>query len=797
MNLNESDKDKQQNQEIRQKLSIIDENEQKSLTSANHTRRNSVHQEKLSLLNHRQQNGEIQTNYKNLNRQKQNQINNHNQQFELPKIQSGLSNEIKSDIILDLCLSHKQSSIKQIDKNIDAINKNIQQIDQDNKYQNSENTILKNIKNNQQIQQKITSEIESDNFESSEELNEAKKYVEQLMSSAFSQSLQKSSQILQQQNLFQEKNILTYNDKSHFITSPIKVKKGQFYTFLVQKLNIFPVIFPSQKKKIILDIWLGLLIVIRMFFQSVKVGFCWFNIRECVEVFNNYVLGVMLLSSMLEMALNFNSGYYKKGVLITDKRKIIKNYVKGALFPDILAQIPLVYNLFIDSHSHQNKLLIVAVLFHFQALIGKQYFGYTDTWIDLQYKLDQNDWKDFYFFSFYWSVSTMATILLFMPDNRAELLFSILSIFALCGVFGYALNTIGMILQEINKNNYKQKKERALINKFIDRKNITRDLKLKIQNYVDYLHEQQKNSIQEEMNCAMQILPKDIKQDMLNQIYKTTIKEFSIISSLFSIPVQNQCMNIIEEVFYTPGEYVYKENESTEPYLYLLQSGSLQLSYKLKVQQQDDQLESQPSIFQSLNTQIERVNQFSRPIMIQKLKGKQQFGEIEFFTAQRKLCNVLCLEACQVYRISRTNFVKILKTQNMDFEIFYMIKDLLQQKIYANYLQPQNFQLTKCYLCKSSDHHFHICPNFTYTPNKKKLIKEYQSIISQQRKTDYKRNQRNQKFQSLANLELVQMDQEDIVQEDNIAEYIEDYYQILGQYRPIYYDNISLNERVD
>lgn len=45
----------------------------------------------------------------------------------------------------------------------------------------------------------------------------------------------------------------------------------------------------------------------------------------------------------------------------------------------------------------------------------------------------------------------MCTIFIYMPETNTELLYGILSIFIMTAVFGFVLNTIGVILSEINK----------------------------------------------------------------------------------------------------------------------------------------------------------------------------------------------------------------------------------------------------------------------------------------------------------------------------------------------------------
>lgn len=45
----------------------------------------------------------------------------------------------------------------------------------------------------------------------------------------------------------------------------------------------------------------------------------------------------------------------------------------------------------------------------------------------------------------------MVTILLYIPETNIEIIFAIVSIFIMTGVFGYALNTIGIIINDMNK----------------------------------------------------------------------------------------------------------------------------------------------------------------------------------------------------------------------------------------------------------------------------------------------------------------------------------------------------------
>ena len=43
---------------------------------------------------------------------------------------------------------------------------------------------------------------------------------------------------------------------------------------------------------------------------------------------------------MIDIIVNFNTGFYKKGYLVMKRKEIIKNYMKTWFFMDLLASFP-------------------------------------------------------------------------------------------------------------------------------------------------------------------------------------------------------------------------------------------------------------------------------------------------------------------------------------------------------------------------------------------------------------------------------------------------------------------------
>ena len=63
------------------------------------------------------------------------------------------------------------------------------------------------------------------------------------------------------------------------------------------------------------------------------------------------------------------------------------------------------------------------------------------------------------------------------PNNETEVISVIVSLLVLCGVFAYSFNLIGVIIQEMNKKNEKFKHDISLANYYMDKTNISTEIK--------------------------------------------------------------------------------------------------------------------------------------------------------------------------------------------------------------------------------------------------------------------------------------------------------------------------------
>ena len=164
-------------------------------------------------------------------------------------------------------------------------------------------------------------------------------------------------QILNDNTFYKEGLILKTNDhKKRFQFKGIRVFLVIFTSFLhifmkfleilKQKINNNFIVFDPTKT--LRSIWDSFhMIILSFYFFKIPVDLSFeINLLDSISQINvtfadflNY-LGVVFLFS--DIFVNFNTGYYKKGTLISGRKNIAKHYIKRSFFFDVLSFIPII-----------------------------------------------------------------------------------------------------------------------------------------------------------------------------------------------------------------------------------------------------------------------------------------------------------------------------------------------------------------------------------------------------------------------------------------------------------------------
>lgn len=88
--------------------------------------------------------------------------------------------------------------------------------------------------------------------------------------------------------------------------------------------------------------------------------------------------------------------------------------------------------------------------------------------------------------AFFVSTCGMVVGIVYTPISPGETIFITFSIFLTAGVFGYTLTFIGTIINENNKKYEDYKNEVAIINTYMNKKNVAKDLQMRVHNFLEY-----------------------------------------------------------------------------------------------------------------------------------------------------------------------------------------------------------------------------------------------------------------------------------------------------------------------
>ena len=273
------------------------------------------------------------------------------------------------------------------------------------------------------------------------------------------------------------------------------------WVFFVTKV---PSLRPLARKKLLWDLMMLILIFWHLISLTLLISFNiqpWEAYSIAFKTFQseNYFLPFQIVSALLfflDILIKFNTGCFESGVVIYDKTRIVKRYLREGFLYDFLGLIP--FFVYLSRHSDERDQNYLFYFFFFISKLrplslffsnikegllsfeGKKeafylllklisqvflicHFGaciwhlnaiqHTDgnDWITIL-KMNELRWEERYLKAIYYVVVTMTTTGYgdITPQNRTEMLLSILFMFIGSVLVGYSINSIRDILKSAN-----------------------------------------------------------------------------------------------------------------------------------------------------------------------------------------------------------------------------------------------------------------------------------------------------------------------------------------------------------
>ncbi|KAL4469566.1 hypothetical protein ABPG74_004819 [Tetrahymena malaccensis] len=540
-------------------------------------------------------------------------------------------------------------------------------------------------------------------------------------------------------------------DISTYYSKSIKLKSGNrmmsvlnnFQYFIIKLIQILnnQIFTPSNY---LIKTWDSL--------QSILILFSTFllNLELFFEMdISNYQLLFQILFNVfaIDIFIELNTGVLKKGNIIYDRNFILKSYFKNTFIQDFLGNIPLFFYITKGQVNHQMrlvnnilftfkwvkiykvlkqlahyisyeknhknifdllKLLIFVIgvchvfcLFWHGLVIFEVNNGITNNWLASKNLLEASIYER-YIYSFYFLAVTMATVGYgdITPQNKYEVLLATITIFVTCVVYAFSLNTIGGIIENIEKRDKTYKKNLQIIHGLMREEEVSSNLKIQVSNYIEYLYKESNEIQKKQEKLIIEKLSTKLRNDLSLEIQGRYLNNIPLFKS---IKEKEKIAKMMEEQLYSPAEIIFTQGDLDDCSLYYIVKGSVSIIFE------PDQ-----------NSNREQKQ-------IQLIQKKEYFGEISFITGNSRTFTAKAADFCRIYKINREQFLSVIKEHDQDFENFQMIKEAI------NFNNNFKFCSIFCSICESGKHISVNCPKTHLTFTNQIIISRFNSYSPQKR----------------------------------------------------------------
>ncbi|CAK94917.1 unnamed protein product (macronuclear) [Paramecium tetraurelia] len=442
----------------------------------------------------------------------------------------------------------------------------------------------------------------------------------------------------------------------------------------------------------------------------------------------------IILYLFLEILVNLNRSTISFGEIITTRSQIVKHYLQGQGVQDIISLIIWIiifnkpefslifevlqiiqiivtikkvitnFDKFLESLYSKGQLsnlidlfsLVITIFFfaHITACVWYYVGEKSDmllekSWLQ-KYEIENESIMMKYNYSIYWATTTIVTVGYgdLTPQNWIEIVFTIIMMFLSSCVYAYSLNSIGIILKNIQDTKYEYKKMLLRINGFMDKNKVEVELQLRARNFIKHhLFQNQNQESQEEINKIMEKLPEDLRNQITKSIQLRILNQITFLKDLFSTQAVTDISRYLETQYLVSNDIVFQQNGSTDSSLYFVQSGQI-------------------ALFEEQSNKI-----------LTTLNRGEKFGEYSFFTGLNPKYSAKCMSDTVLYKIQREKFLQIIQYYQKDFQRFHNIKD--QILLNSDYSKC----ISSCQNCRLFTHEIIDCPLIQYKPNLEQRIK--------------------------------------------------------------------------
>ncbi|EAR94866.2 zinc knuckle protein (macronuclear) [Tetrahymena thermophila SB210] len=324
-----------------------------------------------------------------------------------------------------------------------------------------------------------------------------------------------------------------------------------------------------------------------------------------------------------------------------------------------------------------------------------------NNWIAKQ-SLQGQSWGNIYINSLYFSIVTMITVGYgdITPVNLIEKTFVMIIMVFNCGLFGYYINVMSEIFRIKEQENMVVINQQLEIFKYLKLRGVSNHIQTQVAKQLEYINYQESSQKGEHLISK---LGEGLRNEVKKDIYLKYIQNHVIMKRIFSQQFLFKLSLHMKEMILYPNQILHKRGEQIQR-IYMIFKGVIEYVF-------EGDTDQQISSFQS-----------------------GQIISIERFIAQQNYeATLKSQNMCTLIYIDFNDFKNLLCQFQQDFEKYFMIKDLIQQKLTNPF-----FSYEQCQSCQQFNHTLSQCPSVTFQPQRDIVVNRHAFSMDQKRQKVHK-----------------------------------------------------------
>ncbi|PVD34297.1 hypothetical protein C0Q70_05566 [Pomacea canaliculata] len=313
---------------------------------------------------------------------------------------------------------------------------------------------------------------------------------------------------------------------------------------------------------------------------------------------------------VMDMGIQFRTGYLEQGLMVVDPAKLRRNYTKNrSFYIDVFSILPTdvlyvvigidkpyvrfnrlfrVRRLFEFTDRTETRtsftnmwriltlVLYILIIIHWNACIYYAIssgigFG-SDNWVYGNISLPR--YKPLtrkYIYSFYWSTLTLTTIgETPQPEQDIEYLFVVVDFLIGVLIFATIVGNVGSMITNMNASRSEFQHKMDGVKQYMEFRKVSKELEERVIKWFDYLWTNKQSLNEEEVLSA---LPDKLKAEMAIQVHLDTLKRVTIFQDCEPGLLVELVLKLRLQVF-SPGDYICRKGDIGRE-MYIVKRGKL------------------------------------------------------------------------------------------------------------------------------------------------------------------------------------------------------------------------------